>query len=561
MNAENTVSSNEPLNFIEEIIEEDLRSGRHSDVQTRFPPEPNGYLHIGHAKSICLNFGLAQKYNGKCNLRYDDTNPVKEEQEYVDSILADVRWLGFEPDQILYASDYFQQLYEWAVQLIRDGKAYVDFSTPEEIGAMKGSPTVPGTPGKYRETSPEENLALFERMKNGEFPDGHCVLRAKIDLASPNMHLRDPYMYRIKKAHHQRTGDAWCIYPMYDWAHGQCDSIERITHSVCTLEFIPHRALYDWFIEQLDLFPSKQYEFARLNLNYTVMSKRKLLQLVQEGHVSGWDDPRMPTISGLRRRGFTPESIREFAKRVGIAKRENIIDVGLLEFCLREDLNKRALRRFAVLRPLKVVITNFPEAGEPEWLETENNPEDPEAGKRALPFSRELYIEQDDFMETPPPKYFRLSPGGMVRLKSAYIIKCDECIKDGNGQVVELRCTYVPESRSGQDTSGLKVQGVIHWLSAAHAKPAEVRLYDRLFQLEDPAAEDDFKKSLNPHSLETIDNAMVEASLTKTGAGDLFQFTRLGYFCTDIDSAVEKPVFNRSVTLKDAWAKEVKKQH
>lgn len=560
MNAENTASSNESLNFIEEIIEEDLRSGRHSGVQTRFPPEPNGYLHIGHAKSICLNFGLAQKYNGKCNLRYDDTNPVKEEQEYVDSILADVRWLGFEPDQVLYASDYFQQLYEWAVQLIRDGKAYVDFSSPEEIGAMKGTPTVPGTPSKYRETGPEENLALFERMKNGEFPDGHCVLRAKIDLTSPNMHLRDPYMYRIKKAHHQRTGDAWCIYPMYDWAHGQCDSIEQITHSVCTLEFIPHRALYDWFIEQLDLFPSKQYEFARLNLNYTVMSKRKLLQLVQEGYVSGWDDPRMPTISGLRRRGFTPESIREFAKRVGVAKRENIIDVGLLEFCLREDLNKRASRRFAVLRPLKVVITNFPEANEPEWLETENNPEDPEAGKRALPFSRELLIEQDDFMETPPPKYFRLSPGGMVRLKSAYIIKCNECVKDDNGQIVELRCTYVPESRSGQDTSGLKVQGVIHWLSAAHAKPAEVRLYDRLFQLEDPAAEEDFKKSLNPHSLEIIENAMVEPALTETRTGDLFQFTRLGYFCTDTDSTVEKPVFNRSVTLKDAWAKEVKKQ-
>jgi len=560
MNAENTSSSNESLNFIEEIIEEDLRSGRHTSIQTRFPPEPNGYLHIGHAKSICLNFGLAQKYNGKCNLRYDDTNPTKEEQEYVDSILSDVRWLGFEPDQVLYASDYFQQLYEWAVQLIRAGKAYVDFSTPEEIGVMKGTPTAPGTASKYRETSPEENLALFEQMKNGDFPDGHCVLRAKIDLAAPNMHLRDPYLYRIKHAHHHRTGDKWNIYPMYDWAHGQCDSIERITHSVCTLEFIPHRALYDWFIEQLGIFPSKQYEFARLNLNYTVMSKRKLLQLVQDGYVSGWDDPRMPTISGLRRRGFTPESIREFAKRVGVAKRENIIDVGLLEFCLREDLNKRALRRFAVLRPLKVVITNYPETNEVEWLETENNPEDPETGKRSLPFSRELYIEQDDFMENPPPKYFRLSPGGMVRLKSAYIIKCTECVKDENGAVVELRCTYVPESRSGQDTSELKVKGVIHWLSAAHAKPAEVRLYERLFQLEDPAAEDDFKKSLNPNSLEVIDTALVESALSETQVGELFQFTRLGYFCTDQDSTAEKPVFNRSVTLKDAWAKEVKKQ-
>lgn len=560
MNAEHPSTGNEPLNFIEEIIEEDLRSGRHSGVQTRFPPEPNGYLHIGHAKSICLNFGLALKYNGKCNLRYDDTNPTKEEQEYVDSILSDVRWLGFEPDQIFYASDYFQQLYEWAVQLIRDGKAYVDFSTPEEIAAAKGSPTVPGTPTEYRDTTPEVNLALFERMKNGEFPDGHCVLRAKIDLASPNMHLRDPYLYRIKHAHHHRTGDQWCIYPMYDWAHGQCDSIERITHSVCTLEFIPHRPLYDWFIEQLSIFPSKQYEFARLNLNYTVMSKRKLLQLVQENHVRGWDDPRMPTISGLRRRGYTPESIREFAKRVGVAKRENIIDVGLLEFCLREDLNKRALRRFAVLRPLKVVLTNYPEGDQLEWLETENNPEDPEAGKRKVPFSRELYIEQDDFMENPPPKYFRLYPGGMVRLKSAFIIRCDECIKGNDGKVTELRCTYIPESRSGQDTSGLKVQGVIHWLSAAHAQPAEVRLYDRLFQVEDPAAEEDFKKSINPHSLEIIENAMIEPALTTTQPGDYFQFTRLGYFCTDPDTAAGKPVFNRSVTLKDTWAKEVKKQ-
>lgn len=559
MNAENTSSSNEPLNFIEEIIEADLQAGRHQGVQTRFPPEPNGYLHIGHAKSICLNFGLAQKFGGKCNLRYDDTNPTKEEQEYVDSILSDVRWLGFEPDQILYASDYFQQLYDWAVQLIRDGKAYVDFSSPEEVATQKGTLTVSGTPNQYRDTAPDENLALFERMKNGEFPDGHCVLRAKIDLASPNMHLRDPYLYRIKHAHHHRTGDDWCIYPMYDWAHGQCDSIEQITHSVCTLEFIPHRALYDWFIEQLGIFPSKQYEFARLNITFTVMSKRKLLQLVNEGHVNGWDDPRMPTISALRRRGYTPESIRDFARRVGVAKRENIIDVGLLEFCLREDLNKRALRRFAVLRPLKVVLTNYPEDSL-DWLETENNPEDSEAGKRTVAFSRELFIEQDDFMETPPPKYFRLSPGGMVRLKSAYIIKCNECVKDEQGRIIELRCTYVPESRSGQDTSGLKVQGVIHWLSAAHSLQSEVRLYDRLFQVEDPAAEDDFKKSINPNSLEIISNARIEPDLATAGVGDTFQFTRLGYFCIDPESSLEKPVFNRSVTLKDAWAKEVRKQ-
>lgn len=560
MSTENAHSEeSEYLNFIEEIIEEDLRTGRHTSVQTRFPPEPNGYLHIGHAKSICLNFGLAQKYGGKCNLRYDDTNPTKEEQEYVDSILADVRWLGFEPARVLYASDYFQQLYEWAVVLIQKGLAYVDFSTPEEIAAQKGSPTVPGTPNRFRDTSPEANLAEFEKMKNGEYPDGHCVLRAKIDLASPNMHLRDPYLYRIKHAHHHRTGDTWCIYPMYDWAHGQSDSIEKITHSVCTLEFIPHRALYDWCIEKLGIFPSRQYEFARLNLNYTVMSKRKLLQLVNENYVRGWDDPRMPTISAMRRRGYTSESIREFAKRVGIAKRENIIDVGLLEFCIREDLNKRALRRFAVLNPLKVVITNYPE-GQVEWLETENNPEDPGAGNRSLAFSRELYIEQDDFMENPPPKYFRLFPGGMVRLKSAFIIECTGVEKDATGHVTEIHCRYVPESRSGQDTSGLKVKGVIHWLSAAHAHRAEVRLYDRLFQVEDPASEEDFKKSINPNSLEIVENALVEPALLETKPGEHYQFTRLGYFCTDPDTTPGKPVFNRTVTLKDTWAKEVKKQ-
>jgi glutaminyl-tRNA synthetase len=555
----NPAEEPESRNFIEEIIEHDLATGKHKSVQTRFPPEPNGYLHIGHAKSICLNFGLAQKYNGECNLRFDDTNPSAEEQEYVDSILADVRWLGFEPDRILYASDYFQQLYNWAVQLTRAGKAYVDFSSPEEIAASKGSPTVPGTPGPYRDTPPAENLALLERMKNGEFPDGHCVLRAKIDLASPNMHLRDPYLYRIKRAHHHRTGDIWCIYPMYDWAHGQCDSIEQITHSICTLEFIPHRPLYEWFIEQLNIFPSRQYEFARLNLNYTVMSKRKLLQLVNEGYVRGWDDPRMPTISALRRRGYTPESLREFARRVGVAKRENIIDVGLLEFCIREDLNKQALRRFAVLKPIKVVLTNYPE-GQVEWLETENNPEDADAGKRPLAFSQELYIEQDDFMENPPPKYFRLYPGGMVRLKSAYIIQCTEAVKDARGNLLELRCIYVPESRSGADTSGLKVKGVIHWLSVAHAHPAEVRLYDRLFQVEDPAAEDDFKKSIHPDSLEVIEQAWIEPALLRPATGARFQFTRLGYFAVDPDSTADKPVFNRTVTLKDTWAKETQKQ-
>lgn len=558
MKTDNTAPAGESLNFIEEIIEADLAAGKYQSILTRFPPEPNGYLHIGHSKSICLNFGLAQKYGGKTNLRFDDTNPVTEDTEYVDSILEDVRWLGFEPANIFYASDYFDQLYEWAEELIRKGKAYVDFSTPEEVAAQKGTPTTPGTPNPYRETGAEENLDLFRRMRAGEFPDGHCTLRAKIDLASPNMHMRDPYLYRIKHAHHHRTGDKWCIYPMYDWAHGQSDSIENITHSVCTLEFIPHRELYDWCIDTLGIFPSRQYEFARLNLTYTVMSKRKLKQLVEEGHVRGWDDPRMPTIAGMRRRGFTPESMRDFATRIGIAKRENLIELSLLEFCIREDLNKRALRRFAVLNPMKVVITNFPE-GQTEWIETENNPEDPEAGKRALPFSRELWIEQDDFMENPPPKYFRLSPGGMVRLKSAFIIRCDEAVKDADGNITELRCTYIPESRSGQDTSGLKVQGVIHWLSAEHAKTAEVRLYDRLFRVEDPAAEEDFKSTINPDSLEVISKAYVEPALMEAGSGDRFQFTRLGYFCADPDSGSAGMVFNRTVTLKDTWAKEQKK--
>ncbi len=547
-------NTTESLNFLEEIIESDLNTGKHDRVLTRFPPEPNGYLHIGHAKAICVNFGLAQKYGGKTNLRFDDTNPVTEDTEYVDSILEDVRWLGFEPAQILYASDYFEHLYEWAMRLVRGGMAYVDFSTAPEIAALKGTPTQVGTDSPYRNTTIDENVDLFQRMRAGEFPDGHCTLRAKIDMSSPNMHMRDPLLYRIKHAHHHRTGDAWCIYPMYDWAHGQSDSIEKITHSICTLEFIPHRELYDWCIHSLGVFPSKQFEFARLSLSYTITSKRKLKQLVEEGHVHSWDDPRMPTISGFRRRGYTPESLREFAHRIGVAKRDNVIEMSLLEFCIREDLNKRALRRFAVLDPLKVVIKNY-ESGQTEWLETENNPEDPASGKRPLAFTRELYIEQDDFMENPPPKYFRLCPGGMVRLKSAFIIKCEEIIKDDAGKVTEVHCTYVPESRSGQDTSGLKVQGVIHWLSVAHAKTAEVRIYDRLFTVEDPAAEEDFKSTINPNSLITITQAMVEPSLYDTKPGDQYQFTRLGYFCTDIDTKADKPVFNRTVTLKDAWAK------
>lgn len=548
----------ETLHFLEEIVEADLKSGRHQQIRTRFPPEPNGYLHIGHAKSICLNFDLAAKYNGSTNLRYDDTNPSTEDTEYVDSILADVQWLGFEPAHIFFASDYFDQLYEWAVKLIRQGKAYVDFSTPETVAALKGTPTEPGKPTPFRETLPEANLKAFEQMKNGDFPDGHCTLRAKIDLASPNMHLRDPYLYRIKHAHHHRTGDKWCIYPMYDWAHGQSDSIEQITHSICTLEFIPHRALYDWCIEQLGIFPSRQYEFARFNLSYTVMSKRKLLQLVREGVVNGWDDPRMPTLAALRRRGYTPESVREFARRIGVAKRENIIELSLLEFCIREDLNKKAQRRFAVLNPLKVIVTNLP-ADHTEWVETENNPEDPTSGQRKLPFTRELLIEQDDFMENPPPKYFRLHPGGMVRLKSAYIIRCDGVARDSSGAITHLECSYVPNSKSGADTSGLKVQGVIHWLSKNHAVSAEVRLYDRLFSVEAPGDAEDIRSVIHPDSLITLKNAKIEPETAHAAPGTAFQFTRLGYFCPDLDSSPDFPVFNRTVTLKDSWSKTQKK--
>ncbi|WP_211166215.1 glutamine--tRNA ligase/YqeY domain fusion protein [Mucilaginibacter robiniae] len=554
------MSEEKSLNFIEEIVEDDLSTGKHNGrVHTRFPPEPNGYLHIGHAKSICLNFGLAQRYNGKTNLRFDDTNPVTEDTEYVESIKDDVRWLGFQWANELYASDYFDILYAFALNLIKQGLAYVDDSTPEEIAAQKGTPTEPGTANQYRSRSMEENVHLFEEMKAGKYPDGAKVLRAKVDMASPNMHMRDPIMYRIKHAHHHRTGDKWCIYPMYDFAHGQSDAIEEITHSLCTLEFIPHRALYEWFIEKLDIFPSRQYEFARLNMTYTVMSKRKLLQLVNENHVSGWDDPRMPTISGLRRRGYTPASVRDFCDRIGIAKRENLIDVSLLEFCIREDLNKTAWRRMGVLDPVKLVITNYPE-GQTETLFGENNPEvEGGEGGREIPFSRELYIEREDFMEVPPKKFFRLGVGLMVRLKNAYIIKCDDFVKDAEGNITEIHCTYLPESKSGHDTSGINVKGTIHWVSIPHAKTAEVRLYDRLFQSENPAAEEgDFKDDLNPNSLQVI-TAYVEQDLAGAQLGKGYQFIRKGYFTLDKDSTADKLVFNRTVTLKDAWAKEVKK--
>ncbi|MBX7242360.1 MAG: glutamine--tRNA ligase/YqeY domain fusion protein [Bacteroidia bacterium] len=544
----------ETLNFIEEIIEEDLKKGTHGGrVHTRFPPEPNGYLHIGHAKSICLNFGLAQKYGGKTNLRFDDTNPVTEETEYVESIRNDVRWLGFQWDAEYYASDYFHQLYEWALVLIDKGLAYVDDSTSEEIAALKGTPTSAGKDSPFRSRSIEENRRLFVEMKEGKYPDGSRVLRAKIDMAHPNMIMRDPILYRIKNAAHHRTGNKWCIYPMYDFAHGQSDSIEKITHSICTLEFIPHRALYDWCIDNLEIFPSRQYEFARLNLTYTIMSKRKLLELVNGGHVKGWDDPRMPTISGLRRRGFTPESIREFAKRVGVAKRENIIEVQLLEYCIREDLNKKAHRVMAVMDPVKLVITNYPE-GKSEHLTIENNPEDTESGTREVPFSRELYIEREDFMENPPKKYFRLFPGGMVRLKGAYIIVCDSVIKDDSGNIAEIHCSLIENSRSGNDQSGLTVKGTIHWVSAPHAEKAELRLYDRLFTDINPTGHDDkdFKEFINPDSLKVI-SAFIEPSLKQAKAGISYQFIRKAYFCVDSDSTPENMVFNQTVTLKDAW--------
>ena len=552
------MSDEKSLNFIEEIISQDLATGKHKSILTRFPPEPNGYLHIGHAKSICLNFGLAETFEGATNLRFDDTNPVTEETEYVDSIKADLKWLGFNWIKECYASDYFDQLYAFAVQLIEKGLAYVDDSTAEAIAQQKGTPTEPGTGNAFRERSIQENLTLFAEMKAGKYNDGEKVLRAKIDLASPNMHMRDPLLYRIKKAHHHRTGDQWCIYPMYDFAHGQSDSIENITHSICTLEFIPHRALYDWCIEQLGIFQSHQYEMARLNMTYTVMSKRKLLQLVQEGHVQSWDDPRMPTISGMRRRGYTAESIRDFCDRIGVAKRENIIDFSLLEFCVREHLNKIAQRRMVVTDPIKLVITNYEQAE--EILDSENNPEDPNGGSRPVPFSKELWIQADDFMEEPTKKYFRLGPGLSVRLKSAYIVECESFDKDVNGKVTTVYAKYFPNSKSGSDTSGIHVKGTLHWVSAKHAIPVELNEYDRLFNVEDPSsAEGDFKSYINPHSLHTVTTAWGEPALLNDALEARFQFLRKGYFYQDTNSTKDKLVFNRTVTLKDTWAKEQKK--
>jgi len=555
------MSEEKSLNFLEEIVEEDIKSGKNNGrVLTRFPPEPNGYLHIGHAKSICLNFGLANRYHGKTNLRFDDTNPVTEDVEYVESIKQDIKWLGFEWADELYTSDYFDILYNYAVSLIKKGLAYVDDSTPEEIAMSKGTPTEPGRPTLGRGRTVEENLQLFEEMKAGKYPDGSKVLRAKIDLAHPNMHMRDPLLYRIKHAHHHRTGDKWCIYPMYDFAHGQSDSIEQITHSICTLEFVPHRALYDWLIENIGIFPSKQYEFARLNMTYTVMSKRRLLQLVNEKHVDGWDDPRMPTISGLRRRGYTPNSIRNFCERIGVAKRENMIDVGLLEFCIREDLNQTAWRRMAVLDPVKLVITNYPE-GKEELLHGENNPEvEGGEGGRTMPFSRELWIEREDFMENAPKKFFRLGPGLSVRLKHAYIVTCDDFVKDEAGNISEIHCSYLPNSKSGEDTSGMKVKGTIHWVSVPHAKMAEVRLYDRLFKDENPlATEGDFKTSINPDSLTVLPQVYIEPDLLQAVPGKGYQFIRKGYFTLDPRSTPDRLVFNRTVGLRDTWAKEAAK--
>lgn len=557
------MSEEKSLNFLEEIIEQHLAEGKYKEIHTRFPPEPNGYLHIGHASSICLNFGLAKKYNGKVNLRFDDTNPVTEDTEYVDSIKYDIKWLsdaiGKTWDNELYASDYFDTLYGFAVQLIEKGLAYVDDSTAEEIAATKGDTVKPGINSPYRDRSVEENLQLFADMKAGKYADGEKVLRAKIDMAHPNLLLRDPIMYRIKHAHHHRTGDKWCLYPMYDFAHGQSDSIENITHSICTLEFIHHRPLYDWFIEKLGIFPSHQYEFARRNLTYTVMSKRKLLQLVNENHVTGWDDPRMPTISGMRRRGYPAQSIVNFCDTIGIAKRENIVDISVLEFHVREQLNKTSNRVMAVLDPVKLVITNYAE-GQTEELDAENNPEDPNGGTRKMPFSREVWIEREDFMEEPPKKFFRLGPGLMVRLKGAYIVKCEGFKKDDAGNITEIHCTYIPESKSGSDTSGIHVKGTIHWVNVATAKTAEVRLYDRLFKVEDPSSEEgDFKDYINENSLEILPSVYIEPALANAKEGEHFQFLRKGYFCVDKESTPDKLIFNRTVGLKDTWAKEAKK--
>ncbi len=559
MNENETKNSN----FIREIIDEHLRTNKYEGkVHTRFPPEPNGYLHIGHAKSICLNFGIAEDYNGLCNLRFDDTNPAKEDVEYVDSIREDVHWLGFDwGEREFYASDYFDKLYEYAVQLIKKGKAYVDSLSADEIRQYRGTPTEPGKESPFRNRSVEENLDLFEKMKNGEFEEGTCILRAKIDMASPNINMRDPAIYRIKKATHHRTGDKWMIYPMYDFAHCVSDSIEEITHSLCTLEFENHRPLYDWFLDELGIYHPQQIEFARLNLTYTVLSKRKLLQLVTDGHVDGWDDPRMPTISGFRRRGYTPESIRNFADKIGVAKRDAIVDVAMLEHSVREDLNRRSQRVMGVLNPLKVVITNYPENCSEE-LEAVNNPEDESMGKRPVPFSREIYIEREDFQETPHRKFHRLAPGREVRLRYAYIIKCNEVIKDENGEIVELHCTYDEETKSGSPQANRKVKGTIHWVSVKHALSAEVRLYDRLFSVENPEGdkEKEFTEFLNPNSLEILPDCKVEPFLTNAKSGDKFQFERKGYFCVDSKlSTPEHLVFNRTVTLRDSWAKIAKK--
>jgi glutaminyl-tRNA synthetase len=561
--APNAPAETRPSNFIRDIILEDLKTSRYNGkVQTRFPPEPNGYLHIGHAKAICLDFGLADEFGGKTNLRFDDTNPEKEETEYVESIMEDVRWLGFEWEGLYYASDYFDQLYEWAVKLIRDGKAYVDDLSAEEIRQHRGTLTEPGKDSPYRNRSVEENLDLFERMRKGEFPDGSRVLRAKIDMASPNLNMRDPVMYRILHAEHHRTGDKWCIYPMYDYAHGQSDSIENVTHSMCTLEFEDHRPLYNWFIQQLGIFPSQQIEFDRLDLTHTLLSKRKLLRLVKEGRVRGWDDPRMPTLSGIRRRGFTPEAIRNFVGSIGVSKTQGSLELAMLEHFVREDLNKRVLRVMAVLRPLKVVIDNYPE-GQVEEMDAVNNPEDESAGKRKVAFSRVLYIEQDDFREDPPKQYFRLSPGREVRLRYGYFITCTSVVKNEKGEVVEVHCTYDPATRGGNAPDGRKVKATIHWVSAAHAADGEVRLYENLFSAADPndvPEDQDFTANLNPHSLEVVENAKLEPSVANPVVGARYQFERRGYFCVDPDSKPGKPVFNRTLALKDTWAK-VEKKH
>ena len=562
MNKENNTDST-PSNFIREIVKEDIASKKwEGRICTRFPPEPNGFLHIGHAKSICLNFGLAIEYGGTCNLRFDDTNPSKEEDVYVQSIIEDIKWLGFSwGDKIFYTSEYFDQLYDWAINLIKKDVAYVDDLDADKIREYRGTPIQPGKNSPFRNRSVEENLDLFKRMKGGEFPDGAKVLRAKIDMASGNLNMRDPVLYRILRVHHHRTGDKWCIYPMYDFAHGQSDSIEKITHSICTLEFEDHRPLYDWIIEKLEIYHPQQIEFARLNLGHTLLSKRKLLQLVKEEHVSGWDDPRMPTISGMRRRGYTPESIRDFCERIGVAKANSTVEMALLEYCLREDLNKRATRVMVVLRPLKLTIINYPE-GQIEELTAENNPEDPDSGTRKILFCRELFIEQEDFMEDPPKKFFRLAPGKEVRLKHAYIIKCEEVIKDSNENITELKCTYDPDSKTGGSTAGRKIKGTLHWVSAQHAKKAEVRMYNHLFINENPANDQGhptLNSGLNTDSLEILRDCRVEPSLEEAKPGDRFQFLRMGYFCADSkEFTPDSPVFNRAVTLRDTWAKIIK---